>query len=179
MWLRIVKMFLNKHSFECFIIWWTIRSLLILPLRSIVLISFKKKITPLWSRCSYIIDIYVSSTQQNIAKFFENESVITWYKTGRISQKFCSIARKQKNATLSFFDNFTQEARYALWSRGNSNFRWLFPVDHIQIISAGLSLSNDYFTPIMIGKYTDIVCLFPLKINSGIVVQTDKLYEKS
>lgn len=62
---------------------------------------------------------------------------------------------------------------------GNSNFRWLFPVDHIQIISAGLSLSNDYFTPIMIGKYTDIVCLFPLKINSGIVVQTDKLYEKS
>ena len=70
MWLRIVKMFLNKRSFECFIIWWTIRSLLISALAFDCFNWFKKKITPLWSRRSYIIDIYVSSTQQNIGQIF-------------------------------------------------------------------------------------------------------------
>lgn len=101
MWLRIVKMFLNKRSFECFIIWWTSRSLLISALAFDCLISLKK-ITPLWSRRSYIIDIYVSSTQQNIAKFFENESVITWYRTGRISQNFVVLQENKKMPHSAF-----------------------------------------------------------------------------
>ena len=80
MWLRIVK-----RSFECFIIWWTIRSLLIsalafdcfeqldrcwsLPLRSIVLTSFKKNY-PFVESSFLHLDIYVSSTPQNIGQIF-------------------------------------------------------------------------------------------------------------
>ena len=134
----------------------------------------------MWSRRSYIIDIYVSSTQQNIAKFFENESVITWYKTGRVSQNSVVLQENKKNATLSFFDNFTQEVRYALWSRGNSNFRWLFPWQSITFKSYPRDFP--WVMIILHPSWSENIrisyAFFPLKINSGIVVQTDKLYEK-
>lgn len=37
----------------------------------------------------------------------------------------------------------------------------LFAVDHIQFKSAGFSLNNDFFAPVMTGKYTDILYSFP------------------
>lgn len=133
----------------------------------------------MWSRRSYIIDIYVSSTQQNIAKFFENESVITWYKTGRISQNSVVLQENKKMPHSAFliilhrkfvmlFDlggiltsvGYSQSITFKSYPR---DFPWVMIILHPSW-SENIRISYAFF---------------PLKINSGIVVQTDKLYEKS
>lgn len=131
----------------------------------------------MWSRRSYIIDIYVSSTQQNIAKFFENESVITWYKTGRISQNSV-VLQENKKMPHSAFLIILHRKFVMLFDLGGI----LTSVGYSQQSITFKSYPRDFPWVMIIlhPSWSENIrisyAFFPLKINSGIVVQTDKLY---